>query len=445
MAIALPALSLAGPADDENGAWKKIFNLLPPGSELKDVMFPRYDPDRNLTSVLKAGMMTLVSEEQIEGKTIAIEFFNPDSSTQGRIDLTRALIDKTKGMLTTDEPVEIRIDGLKANGTGLYYDFEKGNGFLLGPATTVIRQVPKTAMNTIPARIMNDSSMALVTKSSSPSGKAIALAGMSLLTQSLLAAPPPAITEAQLAAIRADAASRAPVAQANAEKAKATLDKDLAESAAASEAVANFLVQADLPAIKPAPEPDEAKPLDIKPGPDATVVTCDGGIYFDPNERVLVYLKNVKVRNPDFNMTGRIDELKVFFGEKEVDEKDKEKDKENAAKAGGKKDKDKGGFAAGAGNNIGKPERVVATGAIIVDAKPEEGEEPVQASGAIFTYNVISDEGIISGGWPWVRQGAKYLKSLKHDNLLRIYPKQNRFDTSAGGWEMGGPAGKLKE
>ena len=142
--LALPAISLAGPEPDapeaaeDAGAWKKIFNLLPPGSELKEVMLPRYDAQR-LTSVLKAKLMTLINENQIEGKSIVIEFFNPDKTPRGRIDLATATIDKTRGLLTTRQPVEIRIDGMKTTGTGLHYDLEMGEGFITGPATTVIR------------------------------------------------------------------------------------------------------------------------------------------------------------------------------------------------------------------------------------------------------------------------------------------------------------------
>jgi len=418
LAIALPAISMAGPADDENAAWKKIFNLLPPGSEMKKVMLPRYDPDKKLSSVLKAEMMTLVSEDQIEGKTIAIEFFNPNQTTKGRIDLTRAMIDKTKGMLTTKEPVEIKIDGLKANGTGLYYGFEKGQGFLLGPATTIIQQPPENAMNI---------------HSSSPA-RAIALVGMSLFTQSLLAAPPPAITDEQLAAIQADARTRAPAAEAKAAEAVAALETNIKDAEAASEAAATFLVQADLPAVKPEEPTEEAEPLEVPAGPDNTVISCDGGIYFDPDEGVLVYLKNVTVNDPRFDLSGA-NELKVFFGKKPVDPN-------KPAKAAG--DKSKKGFGADAGAGIGDPERIIATGVIKINQKPADGKEPIQASGAIFTYNVKTDEATLSGGFPWVKQGARYFSSKKSDNLLRIYPNESRFDTPGGGWNMGFPIPKKK-
>jgi hypothetical protein len=263
------------------------------------------------------------------------------------------------------------------------------------------------------------------------------------VTQPLLAGPPPAMTEAQLAAIQADVATRAPAAEAAAAKTVATLNENLAGSAAASQTVTNFLVQADLPPVPTDPAPAQAVPLDIKPGADDTVVSCDGGIYFDPTEGVLVYLKNVKVKNPQFDMSGRIDELKIFFGKKEPDAKDKKKSEEPAIDPSKDPKKEPGGFGGGIGKNIGKPERVVATGAVKIDQKPGNGDAPIQASAAIFTYNVTSGEIIMSGGFPWVRQGARYMQAKKHDNLLRIYPEENRFDTPGGGWEMGGPTEKL--
>ncbi|MES2660387.1 MAG: hypothetical protein V4689_17315 [Verrucomicrobiota bacterium] len=418
--LAVPAISLAeeAPVAAKKKGWENIFTLLPPGSELKEVMLPRYDKDHQLTSVLKAQVMRLVNTQQIEGTTVAIEFFKPDNSPQGRIDLTTALIDKEKNLLSTKEPVKIRTDEGTADGTGVYYDFKLGKGVLLGPATTVFHLPPKeTAMN----------------PPDSPF-RAMALVGMSLMTQSLLAAPPPPITDAELAAIQADATSRAPAAEAAATKTLATLKTDLADASAASQAAATFLVQNDLPAITPDAAPADAKPLDVKPGPDDTVISCDGAIYFDPEERVLVYLKNVIVKNPQFNATGRIDELKVFFAEKPVEEKDKVED-----------EKDKSGFGAGIGKSVGKAERVIATGAIVIDAKPKPGEDAVQASGAIFTYNLKSEEATLSGGFPWVRQGPKFLRAKKHDNLLRIYPKQNRFDTPGGGWEMGAPMDEINK
>ena len=74
-------------------------SLLPSGSEFQGVMLPRYDENRRLTGVLKAKTMTLVTEEVIAGETVSIEFFNPDRSPRGRIDLVKAVLNQGKGLL----------------------------------------------------------------------------------------------------------------------------------------------------------------------------------------------------------------------------------------------------------------------------------------------------------------------------------------------------------
>lgn len=135
---------MAGEATNAPTERKKLpaLSLLPPGSELKDVMLPRYDTQHHLTSVLKAQIMKLVSANQIEGTAIVIQFFKPDNTPRGQIDLAKAMVDQTKGILTSKEPVKIMIDGMNATGTGLTYQLDQGKGFLLGPATTTLKPRP---------------------------------------------------------------------------------------------------------------------------------------------------------------------------------------------------------------------------------------------------------------------------------------------------------------
>ncbi len=116
--------------------------LLPDGSELEGVMLPRYDKDHKLVGVLKSEKMTLVNASQIAGKAVSIEFFNADQTPRGRIDLVSALFNQEKGLISARESVEIKSDQLTASGSGLYYSFTHGRGFLAGPATTIIRNPP---------------------------------------------------------------------------------------------------------------------------------------------------------------------------------------------------------------------------------------------------------------------------------------------------------------
>ena len=145
--------------------------------------------------------------------------------------------------------------------------------------------------------------------------RAAAFLGISLLTQSLLAAPPPPLTAGEIAAIQDAAASKAPAAAAANAAAHASLDRDIAAAATATKAAAAFLVQTDLPPAAASAEPAAARPLDITPAATATVINCEGGMYFDADEGVLVYLKNVTVKDPRFDLSGA-NELKIFFEKK---------------------------------------------------------------------------------------------------------------------------------
>lgn len=417
LVLVFPAISLAGDASDAPEPKKKVLatSLLPDGSELKGVMLPRYDENHQLAGVLKAKAMTLVGAGQVAGKTVTVEFFNPDHSLRGRIDLVEATFYQEKELLIAKETVKIKSDRMTATGTGLYYSLKRGEGFLLGPATTTILQAPvKTSMNapTSPLR-------------------ATALLGMSLLTQSLLAVPPPALTSEDIAAMRADAVTKAPAVATENKAAQASVEIDLADAATASKSAAAFLAQADLPPVPPDAAPVDAKPLDIQPGPDDTVIHCEGGMYFDADEGVLVYLKNVTVNDPRFNLTGA-NELKVFFGKKPV--KPEPKDKPKAPPA---PDKDTTGFGGKIGANFGDVERIVATGAVRIDQKAVDGKPPIKASGAIFTYNVKADQIILSGGYPWFTQGTTFMRAKQPNLILRISPKTGSFITE-GNWDMGG-------
>lgn len=144
LVLALPAI--AADTADTQATPKKIpvTSMLPDGSELQGVMLPRYDKDHKLVGVLKSKTMRLVNSGQIDGRTVTIELFNPDQSPKGRIDLVSATVYQEKGIVTAKEPVEIKSDLMTASGSGLYYSFKQGKGFLLGPTTTILKPKPRT-------------------------------------------------------------------------------------------------------------------------------------------------------------------------------------------------------------------------------------------------------------------------------------------------------------
>ncbi len=421
--LSSPALLVGGQPLLVPDAPKKMqaMSLLPDGSELKEVMLPRYDEKRQLVGVLKAATLTLVSAGKIAGKSVVIEFFNPDQSGRGRIRLKTALFDQEKGFLSAIEPVEIQSDRLNAQGTSLYYSFDQAEGFLKGPATTTLQAPPETTMN-----------------APRPALRATALLGVSMVTQSLNAAPPPAVSESEKAAVQQDAVSKAPSAAAANAAVLVTLNRNLEDANHASAAASAFLAKADVPnpATTPAETaPEAAKPLEIKPQPQDTVIQCEGGMYFDSDDGILVYMKNVTVTDPRFTLSGA-DELKVFF-EKKPAKPAPAKPAPAPAATTVDKSPASSGFGGGIGSNFGAVERIVATGAVVIEQKGAPGKEPIKASGALFSYNLKADQIIIKGGYPWFTQGATFMRAMQPELILRLSPKTGSFVTE-GNWQMGG-------
>ena len=304
-------------------------------------MLPRYDENHRLTGVLKAVAITLVNDETIAGKQVAIGFFNPDGSQRGHIDLAKAVFNQVKGLLEANEPVTLESDRFNAKGTGLYYAFQQGEGFLAGPATTWIQPPPtETTMNSSPSPL-----------------RAASMLGIALISQAAAVTPAPSISKEIRGNLKADAVPAAPEHAEAARIARMDLKADLEASAAATAKAKAFLEQAELVSINTsAITPPPAKPLEVEPGPQDTVITCDGGMYFDADAGVFVYLKNVRVTDPRFTLSGA-NELKVFLEKKP--EPAKANDGKNPPAA---KPKDNPGLGINA--NFGDVERIVATGAV---------------------------------------------------------------------------------
>ncbi|MBC7980213.1 MAG: hypothetical protein H7Y36_06595 [Armatimonadetes bacterium] len=384
---------------------KSPISLLPNGSVLKGVLLPRYDANRNLVGDLKAETMTLIDADRVQGQNVLIKFYNPDHSLRGKVVLSNALFDQAKSRLYANEPVEITSDRLLARGTGLVYAFQDGRGFLRGPASTTISEHPAISMNsrTLPTT---------------------ALIALCFAPLNLPAAPPPFTSEAELAAIKADAETLEPALDKANQSAESALIESQESGKIASAAARDFIKTSEIKNIaaeSEQPEPD-AKPLDVEPGPDVTLINCDGGMYFDANAGVLVYLNNVRVTDPRFTLTGA-NELKVFFTKKPED-KPKVSKKKNDLEIGG------------GTTNFSEVERIVATGAVRLLQKGVAGKEPVEASGGILTYNIPKGEIIISERFPWVKQGTFYARAKEPNLTLRLL-NDGSFSTQ-GNWEMGG-------
>lgn len=365
--------------------------LLQPNSVLSGVMLPRYDENRRIIGVFRANTVTLVTQDVLDGKTITMELFDPDRSPRGRLDLTQARYNQVLGTLHGTDATKVTIDNITATGTGLAFVIDRSEGFLMGPVVTRIKPPPQTAMRSAP----------------SP------LRATALLSASLLAMP---VATAEVAGASAPVppASAAPVAPRLAEASAETRDHlraALTAAAEANRAATAFLDSEELlakttPAPQPAPAP---KVLDVKPGPDDTIIDCDGGMYFDGEKGVLVYLEKVTVDDPNLTLAGAND-LKVFF---------EKKPEKLPAPAGTTTEAAKKTAKNGIGSNLGEVERIIATGSLYLRQKPTGKDEPIEATCNILAYDKKTGEIILTGS-PVVKQGGLINRGKRPDQTVRI-------------------------
>lgn len=376
-------------------------SLLPVGAVLRDVMIPRYDKQRQLTSCLRSELITLVSENTVETRKVHLEFFGPGRTPRGFIDLKLAYYDQSKGTLRATEAVDIQAERFSAQGSGLVYHIRQGKGFLNGPVTTLAQGLAPTP----------PTSMKL-----SPKSTAAATAAAAMIATAAQADPPQRLTDAQRAALEQSAVSAAPAVRDAATVAQKQIADSQATSAQTSAEAKEFTQQADIKVSEPAAVP-AAKPLEVQDGPQAAKISAADGMYFDAEKGVLVFLKDVTVKDPRFQLSGA-QEVKVYFAQKPKAEKDK-------AKNDGDKPKTGGGMFAGANAEFGDVERIIATGAPLIVAKGQNGEKDVEACAAVFDFNMKTGEAIMHGGFPWVRQGDVYFRSNVANGYVR-FPNLNK-------------------
>lgn len=405
---------------------KKIaaVSLLPSGSRMERVMLPRYDLARRLSGVLNAGCMTLLNDESISGSEVEIRFFNPDQSPRGEIRLKQATFHQSRGSLEASEDVQLHTDRLRACGSGLTYAFERGEGWLHGPVSTWIQTTKPTAMHP--------------TSASFGAAVAATLATASPMTQAAPPAPPTAVERQALAD---DAASRAESHSSASGQARERLRADLDAANAATQAARSFLDENPAPAVPAGSAPhsqSQATPLEVPPNPEDTRVSSDRGMYFDSENGLFVYLGNVTVKDPRFELTGA-DELKIFLEKKPANSAaaTPAPDSPVSTPADASPTPDSSAKATPKGPRFGDVDRIVASGAVrIIQKQPQPGKEPVEASGGLFTFHPKSGEIILTGRYPWVRQGTTYMRAKEPNLILRIQ-KSGSFVTE-GNWDMGG-------
>lgn len=486
--------------------------IFPDNSILKGVILPAFDQDSQLTNTLTAEELTIVTRKKIEAKNLKIDFFGPNRTPRGTMSLKKSFFDAVSKLLTTKEPVAYVSDELKVDGSSLAFDTENNRGFLYGPVTAISTPKPKET-----AKADSDKKATAAAGANAPAAEAPAPAPAAEPAPEAVAetaAPDPSekkdplegltteekmaelkLSKDELQAVKALAASRAPQVEEARAKGEQILveNKEKAEDARIN--MNSFFQAAALTMLlaEAAPEPNGPVPRPVveapKEGTEKTTITSDGGAFIDNSEGLIVFLKNVKVVNPEFTLTAQ-KEVKAFMVKDANSDKSEAEQREEymkkaaaiVAERARKAEAEKNGTAPPDANATpketepalptapqdaskpAKPDKpeptakqleemieakkkkkaegpaaasdirlLIASGTVLIDYKPkppenkdEEPKEPVKAAAHLVVYNFEDEEILLQGGSPWVMIGNKLAAVDGEDSFIRVTLKNGR-------------------
>jgi len=144
-----------------------------------------------------------------------------------------------------------------------------------------------------------------------------------------------------------------------------------------------------------------ALPLFAEPEKKATEITCEGEMFFDAKEGVVVFEKNVKIVDDQFTLT--TDKLTAYIKKIALD------GEENDPSAG--------------------LDRVVAEGNVLISQErvdEKTGEKTLYTGKAEKAEYVAATDEVTLFGWPQITQGEKILKATREDTVM-IMERSGKF------------------
>lgn len=365
------------------------------------VKLPRYTKDFRPVSLLTADTITVGENSIIDANNVHIEIYNEDGSLQMETRMEHAIFDQKNSILHSTEKTVLEGDRLRATGTALTYEEGNQQGFLNGPATTVFiipHKEQSTAMN-------------LSTPIKSVAQKAVTGAVITATSGLLMAERPPLLNDSELKQLEQQAAPL--TGQVTNAQIKSTDElKQAAEtSTTTEEKMTPFLKKINQKTLLTTnsnivnSEQSGFNPTlpEAPAGQETIKITSDGGIYFDMEDSVFVYLKNIRLTSPDFKMSCQ-DELKFYLNPK--------------TETNSKQDL----------------KQIVATGKVVFIGQDEKGNTYI-ARASKAHYDAQTETTILRGGYPSIQQSAnQYIQSKNEDGYIRI-PKKGSIVTSSNSWE----------
>ncbi|MDG1357157.1 MAG: hypothetical protein P8P36_03085 [Akkermansiaceae bacterium] len=182
-------------------------------------------------------------------------------------------------------------------------------------------------------------------------------------------------------------------------------------------------------------ETADNKKADTEEEPATIKIKCDGGIYFDNENGILTYLKNIRLDESNSAFKLRCDdELKILFNNKP-----KKKKQNTSAKKTDVTQKNQADQSANSFSSRGDLKEIIASGNVRITGENNDGQSFL-ASGNTASYNAKTGEMILKGGRPTLQQSAnEYLQAAEDGQWIRLIMRDKDIEsiiTSQGKWVM---------
>lgn len=170
------------------------------------------------------------------------------------------------------------------------------------------------------------------------------------------------------------------------------------------------------------------KPSAKKADDELYHINCDEGVYFDMRQGLLVYMKNVRIRNPHLSLDCD-GPLKIYL---EYREKNGQKKPSERRKNEGK-EKSELALPGGGNFDFNSIKKVSASGNVVVHYTDKKGESTT-AQAEKITYDATTGEIILSGNYPFVKIGSgNYMaKAPEKDGFIRVYGNGDIYVSRGG-------------
>ncbi|MEN9991603.1 MAG: hypothetical protein RLZZ224_1305, partial [Verrucomicrobiota bacterium] len=371
VALSQPAMA-AGDLDT-------ILERMEPGSVIKNLLIPRYDQEKQPTTVMRADRMVIETQRRFRAENLSLHLIkmadNPSLDSTW-FSIQRCYYELPTSLLHSEDPVQVVSPQCIMQSQGLITRVERGqsdySAFLHPPVTGYLNP-------------------------NSPSPEVMKRTRQSLMLATMIAAQ----------------ASADPTAnpQPSGEEAFFAITPRSQEIDARLKEFAKEHQVQITPLAKPAQQLSQLQsvnPVDVMPSfvpqEDALGFACKGGVFFDSKTDSLTMLREVTIRNPSYAMTV-LGEVKVLFEEKK-EEKKIDKKKPEKPQVAEDNINDAENDKKPSGSSVGRIKQIVGTGGVSIEATDAKGVKSY-ASGDSVVYEMAKDELYLRGKKLIFQQGTE--------------------------------------